>query len=41
MKEIFLNGEYGRKSGGLIDGLSMEDIYSVGLIEPKKETRDP
>ena len=34
-RQIFLNGEYGRKSVGLIEGLSMEGIYSVGLIEPK------
>ena len=32
-KQIFLNGEYERKSTGLIDGLSMECIYLVGLIE--------
>ena len=33
-KQIFLNGKYGRKSVGLIDGFSMEDIYSACLIEP-------
>ena len=32
-RQIFLNGEYGRKSIVLIDGLSMDVIYSTGLIE--------
>ena len=32
---LFLNGEYGRKSANLIDELSMEGIYSTGLIEPE------
>ena len=34
-RQIFLNGEYRSKSAGLIDGLSMEGVYSIGLIEPK------
>ena len=34
-RQIFLNGEYVRKSTGLIDGLSMDGLYSTSLIEPK------
>ena len=40
-RQIFLNGEYGRKSINLIDGFSMEDKYLVGLIELEYETCDP
>ena len=34
-RQIFLNGEYKRKSVGLIDGISMEGKYSTSLIKPK------
>ena len=34
-RKIFLNGEYGRKSVGMIDGISMEGKYLTSLIEPK------
>ena len=34
-RQIFLNGECGRKLASLIDEFSMEEKYSTCLIEPE------